>query len=525
MFRTRLAAVIGVSFCFVLLQGWMLYQASDQAVLHFQHSQSAYEAFKLYERLSQEANRYFKQRMDELAADKGGADAQASKQPVDDAITALGDYAVNSLDPSDRQANSAELGRVARITAFLKTSEYLFDAVEGLRREGKREAAKAALARIAQAEIEGIFQPLIKSALDAERDKARQARERLGVLVAESRGSALVFALAAALFGLTAGIFLLRGVKRPIEALLRGTDEIAKGRLEHRIRVSSQDEFGYLAAHFNQMADELERQQAKLREGRAEMERRVAERTVELNQLNDQLQRMDVERREFLADVSHELRTPITVIRGEAEVTLRGQDRDVAEYKEALLRIVDLSEQLGKYVNDLMFLARADTGRLQFEWDTLDLAELVAMAVDDFQIMAQEKTISVWLNSPGSPVWVRGDRQRLRQVLFILGDNACRYSNPSGHIAALLRVTDAKEAVFSISDLGIGIPQQDLGRIFDRHFRSQNARRKRGDGSGLGLPMAQSIIKAHGGQISVTSVEKAGTTFTVTLPLTQNDRP
>jgi len=248
------------------------------------------------------------------------------------------------------------------------------------------------------------------------------------------------------------------------------------------------------------------------------LEKRVAERTFELHQLNEELKRMDNERREFLADISHELRTPITVIRGEAEVTLRGQDREAEEYKDALHRIVELAMQLGKYVNDLLFLARTETANLQFEWDSVDLAELVAGAVENFQVMAEENAISVSLDAPTEPVWVRGDKQRLRQVLFILGDNACRYSTPGGHIAVALRV-DGEMASFSLTDQGIGIPAQDLERIFDRHFRSRNALASRDDGKGLGLPMAKSILKAHGGSIKVTSIENSGSTFTVTLPL------
>jgi len=206
------------------------------------------------------------------------------------------------------------------------------------------------------------------------------------------------------------------------------------------------------------------------------------------------------------------------VIRGEAEVTLRGKEREAEEYKDALQRIVELSMQLGKYVNDLMFLARTETANLQFEWDCVDLSELVTSVVEDFQVMAEEKSMSVALDASAGPVRVRGDKQRLRQVLFILGDNACRYSNPGGCITVALRV-DGNEASFSLTDQGIGIPTEDLERIFKRHFRSQNALHAREDGTGLGLPMAKSILKAHGGRISVTSAENSGSTFTVSLPL------
>lgn len=524
MFRFRLAVVVVVSYIFVLFLALVLYWGSNQVARYFQLSQSAYEAFDHYGRLSQEAYRHFKQRMDILITANPSAKAgeEASKQRLNEAMQAL---RLTAVKPSpgapnigDEQQKAAELERVAHFTAFLDASEYRFDEVERLRQQGKRDLAVQALSKFSEQEIDGKFQPLIDAAINAERHKALIAQEDLEKLVAQSRWIAMLAALAAIICSLTSGILLLRSVRKPIEALMKGTDEIASGNLVYRISLDTRDEFTYLASHFNKMAQQLELQQDKLREGRAVLEKRVVERTFELHQLNEELKRMDGARREFLADISHELRTPITVIRGEAEVTLRGEDRSADEYKDALQRIIELAMQLGKYVNDLLFLARAETANLQFEWACLDLTELVASAVEDFQVMAQDNAISVSLDVPPHVVWVHGDNQRLRQVLFILGDNACRYSRPAGHIAVAL-VLEGNHACISLTDSGIGIPTQDLDRIFDRHFRSQNARRSRDDGTGLGLPMAKSILKAHGGTIKVVSTENSGSTFTVTLPL------
>ena len=520
MFRFRLAVVIGVSFGFVLFLGITLYWGSNQVARYFQRSQTAYEAFDHYERLSQEAYRHFKQRMDSLITTSPTAQVgvESSKNRLYVAMQELRNTAIAESHAENSPDKPAELERVAQFTAFLDASEYRFDEVESLRQQGKLEMAVQALSKFSEEEIDGKFQPLIDAAINAERKKAGKARQELEDLVAQSGWIAILASLTAAMFSLTSGVLLLRGVRKPIEALMKGTGEIASGNLDYRIALDTRDEFAYLARHFNQMAQELNLQQDKLREGRAVLEKRVAERTLELHRLNEELKRMDSARREFLADISHELRTPITVIRGEAEVTLRGPEREAEEYKDALQRIVDLSMQLGKYVNDLLFLARTETANLQFEWDSLDLAELVISATEDFQVMAEEYSLSVSLDAPAGPVWVRGDKQRLRQLLFILGDNACRYSKPGGHIAVALRV-DEKEVSFSLTDQGIGIPAQDLERIFDRHFRSQNAMHSRDDGTGLGLPMAKSILKAHGGRVTVTSIENSGSTFTVTLPL------
>lgn len=529
MFRFRLALVIAVSFSFVLLLGGIMYWGSNQVAGHFQRSQSAFEAFDHYENLSQEAYRYFKQQMDRLIASgtKAETDLATSKQGLLEAMQALRDHAVKDPLPmadkqSPNQDKAAELERVANLTAFLDASEYRFNEVGHLREQDKRNEALQALSKFSDEEIDSKFQPLIDAAIHVERNKAAQAKQELENLVSQSRWVAILAALVAAIFSLTGGIFLLGRVKKPIEALMQGTNEIASGNLNYRIILNSRDEFAYLASHFNKMAIELGVQQEKLRQGRAELENRVAERTYELQQLNQALKRMDAERREFLADISHELRTPITVIRGEAEVTLRGAERDPEEYKDTLQRILDLSMQLGKYVNDLLFLARSETANLQFEWDEFDLSELLASSVDDFKVMAEESAISLSFIPVEQAIWLFGDKQRLRQVLFILGDNACRYSKPGGQII-INTWLDEKHVYISLTDKGIGIPSQDLERIFERNFRSANARHLHDDGSGLGLPLAKSILKAHGGQISVDSSENAGTTFTIKLPLISTD--
>ena len=526
MFRIRLAVVIAVSFGFVLFLGMILYWGSNQVALYALRSQSAYEAFDQYQRLSQQAYRHFKQRMDWLITDSPTAEdgVASSKRRLDEAMDSLRHHAVQEANGENLetwQTKQAELEQVAGLTAFLDASEYRFNEIDRLRQQGRREQAVQALAKFSEQEIDGKFQALMDAAIASERERVRLAKTELDVLVGWLQWVAILTSTLGGLFGIVALTLLVRGLKKPVETLMQGTDEIATGNLAYRIDLATRDEFGYLAAHLNQMAGKLDIQQQKLREGRALLERKVTERTYELHQLNGELQRMDEARREFLADISHELRTPITVIRGEAEVTLRGNDREADEYKDTLHRIVELSMQLSKYVTDLLFLARTDTShtaKLQFTWAKVDLSELVSNAFEDIQTMAREQSIAVTLNAPEMPVWVRGDPQRLRQVLFILGDNACRYSNPDSQITMQLQ-TDDDKARFIISDQGIGIPSQDLELIFDRYYRSHNARHSQDDGAGLGLPMARAILKAHGGHIRVASTEGAGTAFTVSLPL------
>lgn len=528
MFRFRLALAIATSFGLILALGFATWWGTKQVAVHFEASQTAYTALDRYQLLSQDAYRYFKQRLDRLIGDNNlnaEAELKDAKHRLSQAVTSLRQMAIQDHQAIDDDeaastwsATSAELNRIANFTAFLDLGDYRFNEIERLMATGKRDKATQLLSKFTHEEIDSKFQPMIDLAIDTEREKARQAKREIDRLAEQSRWIAFLAASCSVLFGLLAGTLLLRSLQKPLQALMTGTNEIASGNLGYRIELANRDEFGYLANHFNQMAQELQYKQERLHQGLVMLENRIADRTLDLRKANEELKRMDIARREFFADISHELRTPITVIRGEAEVALRGQTMNAEEYRDTLQRIVELSSQLGTYVNDLLFMARAESTKMHFEWDKVDLHELVNSAIEDIKMMATERSLSVSLDAVEQPLWVRGDRQRLRQVIFILGDNACRYSNPDGHILAELLV-DGQHATFRLSDQGIGIPAQDLERIFERHFRSSNAQDTRDDGSGLGLAMAKSIVKAHGGQIEVSSVENFGSTFSVQLPL------
>lgn len=524
MLRIRLALVIAVSFCFVVVLGLALFWGSHQVELYVHRGKMAYEAFVRYEALSQDAYRHFKQRMDLLLVDNEAtkADVESSGQRLRDAMDRLKNtipVKSGAAAPlADWGEQRIERERAARLNDILEAGMDRFDEVERLRQEGKREAALLLLSQVLEENIDREFEPLIDVAINAEHERALVAQERLASLLRLFRWVSIATASMSALFSIIAGVLLFRSIKGPIEALMRGTDEIAEGHFVHRIAIDSQDEFGYLAKHFNQMARRLELQQERLREGRTVLEHKVAERTLELDRLNRELQALDHARRQFFADISHELRTPITVIRGEAEITLRGNEKGADEYKEALRRILELSMQLGMVVNDLLFLARSETANLQFEWETVELIELVAHAIEDMRALVQEKSISVAFRTPANPVWVRGDKQRLRQVLFVLLDNSCRYSKAGTEIDIALH-DEGKEATLNITDQGIGVPVQDLEIIFDRYYRSTRARRSSEDGTGLGLPVAKAIVNAHGGRIAASANSHGpGTTFSVTLP-------
>jgi signal transduction histidine kinase len=225
--------------------------------------------------------------------------------------------------------------------------------------------------------------------------------------------------------------------------------------------------------------------------------------------------------RQFNADASHELRTPLTVIRGEAEVALRAA-RTVPEYQTILQTIQDETERMSRIIEQLLLLARADSGELKLERRPVALDDLIREVVHRAEVLAAARPIQ--LRTKGlEPLWLEGDEDRLRQLVLNLVDNAIKYTPPGGDVCVRLRLqTDpggaAPRAVVEIEDTGIGIEPASLPRIFDRFYRIDKARSRAEGGSGLGLAICRWIVEAHGGQIDVRSQVGIGSCFMVVLP-------
>ncbi len=238
----------------------------------------------------------------------------------------------------------------------------------------------------------------------------------------------------------------------------------------------------------------------------------------ELEKANDRLKELDQLRSQFFADISHELRTPLTVIRGEAEVTLRGKDKPIREYKTSLEHIVQLTEEVNKLVNDLLFLARSETGTIQITKTHMALEKLSQDVLQEALILALKKHIEITLIDPPASIPIYGDPQRVKQLLLILIDNAIKYSAPNSKIHISLGA-DSTMAQVVITDNGRGIPQEDLQHVFKRFYRVRHSSSESTSGAGLGLAIAKWITEAHQGKITMTSTSESGTTVTILLPL------
>lgn len=289
-----------------------------------------------------------------------------------------------------------------------------------------------------------------------------------------------------------AGIFgFLRSSQalRPVNRITAMAREISETELGRRISVYTRDELGSLAVTLNRMMERLE------------------------GAFNRQ--------RQFTADASHELRTPLSVITAESTLAL-SRDRTEDEYRRSIELISQEAGRMSDMIEELLFLARADSGEGWLENEKVNLQELLAEISSEMEVLCQEKGLKFRADLPEG-LAVIGDKAKLRRLFVNLLQNAIRYT-VDGAVELSLAGKDGMAAV-AVSDTGIGIPAEHLPHIFERFYRVDKARSRAGGGWGLGLAIARQIAEAHGGEIKVWSEVGRGSTFRVILPLLKEAEP
>ncbi|HOX00836.1 MAG TPA: ATP-binding protein [Candidatus Paceibacterota bacterium] len=283
--------------------------------------------------------------------------------------------------------------------------------------------------------------------------------------------------------GLGGGWLLAGRALRPVDEISAAASRISVGNLSERINMAETDsELGRLAAVLNSTFARLEAAFAA--------------------------------QQQFVADASHELRTPVAVMIAEAQSTL-ARPRAAGEYRETIETCLETAQQMRHLTEQLLQLARFDAGQELLQREPFDLAEAVQTAVDRVRPLASERGIAIQCDLERSRA--RGDTERILQVAVNLLSNAIRFNREGGAIRVRCSVENGA-AVFSVADTGIGIAEADLGHIFERFYRADEARAGAGGGTGLGLAISQAIVAAHGGSIAVTSRAGEGTEFVVRLP-------
>jgi signal transduction histidine kinase len=409
-----------------------------------------------------------------------------------------------------------ELYRLERLRALRHELDGFIARMVELRGAGRLDEAVAVYRREVSTRLEGAFNNVIMAAVLDERDEVGQAEGRAATLWRNLATAASLVAFLAAGACLLAGAALRRSLLRPLGLLISGTEAMARGDFEHRIRYDAADEFGALATRLNEMTALHQQQRALLLQARKNLEAEVAARTSELGAANQRLVDLDRMRAQFLADISHELRTPLTALRGEAEVTLRhGQGEEV--YQATLRKIVNQASELNRLVEDLLFLARTETDTVRFEWRRLVLQDVLGEAASEAEMLARARNIQIEADFPSKPIWIEADPQRFKQALMILLDNAVKYSSPGRSVMLRVRI-EGSHAQVSVRDEGMGISAEDLPRVFERYYRGRMSGTPGKGGTGLGLAIAKWLVEKQGGDIAITSEENRFTEVRITMP-------
>ncbi len=292
----------------------------------------------------------------------------------------------------------------------------------------------------------------------------------------------LPFALGVAGAG---GYFLARRALGPVERMARRAREISAEQLGARLHVENpQDELGLLAHAFNETLARLE-------------------------QSFEQLKR-------FTSDASHELRTPLTAIRSVGEVGLQ-REGNPEHYREVIGSMLEEAEHLGRLVENLLTISRADSGQIRLQKSALNLTPLVREAASLLEVLAEEKGQSVSIDGDAA-IGVNADPVVLRQIVINLLDNAIKYSPRGGRISVRIGQKDANTVCVEVEDSGSGIPAQHRDKVFDRFYRIDDARSRDAGGAGLGLAIAKWGAEAHGGKLELESRE-VGCVFRLLLPV------
>lgn len=312
----------------------------------------------------------------------------------------------------------------------------------------------------------------------------------------DTRDTALLVA-AGLIAGLTGALLLFSGLissmRRPLEELVSAAGRLASGDRSARVEVGGLSETATLGAAFNEMAEELEQEES---------------RREELDRLKD----------EFVLTASHELRSPLTSVQGFAELLMLDRDSLTPQQAETVEIILDNCRHLVRLLNNLLDLARSDVGRLAVRPEPTEVAPLVEDVVRTMRAQTEASHQTLSEDVPAGLPLIHVEPDRIRQILVNLLTNAHEYSPEGASIAVAARPVGA-EVEISVSDNGQGIPEDQLGRIFDRFTRGDAGLTQRVGGTGLGLAISKSLVELHGGSITAESTVGVGSTFRVRLPV------
>lgn len=301
--------------------------------------------------------------------------------------------------------------------------------------------------------------------------------------------------------------FFARYFSAKLGAIIQYAGTLAQGDFKARLRTSGKDELGQLGAKLNETGEKLQHMFEQLEQEHAELEK---------------LERV---RKDFVINVSHELRTPLASIQGYTETLLDGAIDDPAHNLRFLGIIRQNAERLARLTEDLLTLSRIELKRHRFQFAHYEVNSILSEQVDALMPMAAKKRISLTLEPAPDGTEAFCDSEAVHQIVTNLLDNALKYTPEGGTVAIGAKVVPGDRVMIYAKDTGIGIPSEDLPRLFERFYRVDKARSRELGGTGLGLAIVKHLVRSQGGEVGVESTPGKGSTFFFTLPTVDIGQP
>jgi signal transduction histidine kinase len=334
-------------------------------------------------------------------------------------------------------------------------------------------------------------------------DRLAQAVNTLALHEIEESRQRILGIIAFSLFFLIVAFVIMNNLVRSVNRLASAAERMGRGDLKTRVKLGHINEIARVGQVFNAMAEQIE------------------QRIVEAQTARERAERSDKVKSTFLANMSHELRTPLNAVINFTKFVAKGDLGPVNdEQAETLYEVVDSARHLLNLINDVLDMSKIESGSLQlFVVNDVDIRAIIDQVVATGKSLVEGKSVDIQTQLDPELPRIRGDRQRLVQVLLNVISNACKFTEAG--VITISAQKRANEVVIGVTDTGPGIAPEDQMAVFEA-FKQTNLGLRQGGGTGLGMPITKSLVEAHGGQIKLDSQLGKGATFTIILPVTSD---